>query len=108
MDGARLIAGVRGLADGPLDVMFWAQLNDVDPEGVSLALVSDLVGDRTLGDTIDEVVSNLEGMRRSRPAGGPRSLTNTTILPSGGPRPHRPTQSYVPPKSGTARRRSRS
>ena len=64
--GTRVTASVGGLADGPLDVMFWAQLNDVDAEGVPLSLVSDLLGDRALGDTMDAVVSNLEGLRRSR------------------------------------------
>ena len=31
-----------------------------------IALLSDLVGDRALGRSIEEVVANLEGMRRSR------------------------------------------
>ena len=64
--GTRVTAGVRGLADGPLDVMFWVEVKDLDPEDVSIALVSDLVGDRALGRSMEEVVGNLEGMRRSR------------------------------------------
>ena len=64
--GTRVTAGVRGLADGPLDVMFWAHVTDLEPEDVSIAIVSDLVGDQALGRTMEEVVRNLEGMRHSR------------------------------------------
>jgi hypothetical protein len=64
--GTRVTAAVRGLADGPLDAMFWAHVRELDPEDVSLALLSDLVGDRSLGRTSEEVVRNLEGVRRSR------------------------------------------
>lgn len=64
--GTRVTASVRGLADGPLDVMFWAQLKELDPVDVSLALLSDLVGDRALGRTSEEVVCSLEAMRKSR------------------------------------------
>jgi hypothetical protein len=64
--GTRVTAAVRGLADGPLDVMFWAQLRELDPAEVSLALLSDLVGDRALGRTSEEVVRKLEAMRTSR------------------------------------------
>jgi hypothetical protein len=64
--GTRVTASVGGLADGPLDAMFWAYVRELDPDAVSLALLSDLVGDRALGRTSEEVVRNLEGMRRSR------------------------------------------
>lgn len=64
--GTRVTASIGGLADGPLDAMFWVQVKDLDPDGVSLSLLSDLVGDRALGRTIEEVVATLEGMRRSR------------------------------------------
>ena len=62
----KVTASVGGLADGPLDAMFWAYVRELDPDSVSLALLSDLVGDRALGDTSEEVVRSLEGMRRSR------------------------------------------
>ena len=64
--GTRVTAALRGLADGPLDVMFWAQVRELEPLDVSLALLSDLVGDRALGRTSEEVVRNLETMRLSR------------------------------------------
>jgi len=64
--GTKVTASVGGLADGPLDAMFWAYVRELDPDSVSLALPSDLVGDRALGDTSEEVVRSLEGMRRSR------------------------------------------
>ena len=64
--GTRVTAAVRGLADGPLEAMFWAHVRELDPEDVSLALLSDLVGDRALGRTSEEVVRSLEEMRRSR------------------------------------------
>jgi hypothetical protein len=64
--GTQVTAGVRGLADGPLEAMFWVHVRELDPEDVSLAVLSDLVGDRVLGRSIEEVVRNLEEMRRSR------------------------------------------
>lgn len=64
--GARVTASIGGLADGPLDAMFWAYVRELDPDEVSLSLLSDLVGDRSLGRTSEEVVRTLEGMRRSR------------------------------------------
>lgn len=64
--GTKVTASVGGLADGPLDAMFWAYVRELDPEDVSLALLSDLVGDRALGRTSEEVVRSLEAMRRSR------------------------------------------
>jgi hypothetical protein len=64
--GTKVTASVGGLADGPLDAMFWAYVRELDPDSVSLALLSDLVGDRALGRTSEEVVRTLEGMRRSR------------------------------------------
>jgi hypothetical protein len=64
--GTRVTASLGGLADGPLDAMFWVQVRDLDPDEVSIALLSDLVGDRALGRGIEEVVATLEGMRRSR------------------------------------------
>ena len=64
--GTKVTASVGGLADGPLDAMFWVYVRELDPDSVSLALLSDLVGDRALGRTSEEVVRNLEGMRHSR------------------------------------------
>jgi hypothetical protein len=64
--GTKVTASLGGLADGPLDVMFWAYVRELDPDDVSLALLSDLVGDRSLGRTSEEVVRNLEAIRRSR------------------------------------------
>ena len=64
--GTHITAGVRGLAGGPLDAMFWVHVRDLDPDDVSIALLSDLVGDRPLGRTAEEVVRNLEDMRHSR------------------------------------------
>jgi hypothetical protein len=64
--GARVTASLGGLANGPLDAMFWVQVRELDPDDVPIALLSDLVGDRALGRSIEEVVANLEGMRRSR------------------------------------------
>jgi len=64
--GTKVTASLGGLADGPLDAMFWVYVRELDPDSVSLALLSDLVGDRALGRTSEEVVRTLEGMRRSR------------------------------------------
>jgi len=64
--GTQVTAAVRGLAGGPLDAMFWVHLRELRPEDVSLALVSDLVGDRSLGRNSAEVIRNLEGIRSSR------------------------------------------
>ena len=64
--GTHITAAVRGLTGGPLDAMFWVHVRDLVPEDVSIALLSDLVGDRPLGRTSEEVVRNLEEMRQSR------------------------------------------
>jgi hypothetical protein len=64
--GTHITAGVRGLAGGPLDAMFWVHVRDLDPDDVSIALLTDRVGDRAHGRTSEEVVRNLEEMRRSR------------------------------------------
>jgi hypothetical protein len=64
--GTRITAGVRGLADGPLDGMYWVNVRDLEPDDVSIALLSDLVGDRPLGRTGEEVVRKLEELRHSR------------------------------------------
>jgi hypothetical protein len=64
--GTKVTASLGGLADGPLDAMFWAYVQEMNPDDVSLSLLSDLVGDRALGRTSEEVVDNLEAMRRSR------------------------------------------
>jgi hypothetical protein len=64
--GTKVTAAVGGLANGPLDAMFWAYVRELDPDDVSLTLLSDLIGDRALGRTSEEVVRNLEAMRRSR------------------------------------------
>ena len=64
--GTKVTASLGGLADGPLDVMFWVRVEELDGEDVSLPLLSDLIGDRSLGRTSEEVVRNLEAMRCSR------------------------------------------
>ena len=65
-DGARLTAGVRGLASGPPEANFWVRVKELAPADVSIALLSDIVGDRPLGRSGDEVLRNLEAMRSSR------------------------------------------
>ena len=67
--GTKVTASVGGLANGPLDAMFWAYVRELDPAEVSLSLLSDLVGDRALGRTGEEVVRSREGMRLSRRLG---------------------------------------
>jgi hypothetical protein len=64
--GARLTAGVRGLASGPPEANFWVRLQDLRPDEVSVALLSDIVGHRPLGRDADESLRNLEAMRCSR------------------------------------------
>ena len=64
--GTKVTASVGGLANGPLDAMFWVYVRELDPAEVSLSLLSDLVGDRALGRTSEEVVRSLEEMRFSR------------------------------------------
>ena len=65
-NGERLTAGLRGLASGPPEANFWVRVRELGPEDVTVALLSDIVGDRPLGRTADEVLRNLEGMRHSR------------------------------------------
>ena len=65
-DGARLTAGIWGIASGPPEANFWVRVKDLGPDEVPIALLSDIVGDRALGRTADEVLRNLEAMRRSR------------------------------------------
>jgi hypothetical protein len=66
VNGTRVTAAVRGLAGGPLEATFWVRVTDLAAEDVSIALLSDLVGDRSLGHSADEVLRNLEAMRSSR------------------------------------------
>ena len=65
-DGAGLFASVRGLACGPLEKYFRVRLRDLNPDDVSLSLLSDLLGDTPLGRTSDEVGATLESLRSSR------------------------------------------
>ena len=65
-DGARLTAGVRGIATGPPEADFWIRVQDLKPDEVSIALLSDIVGTAPLGRTADEVNGKLEEMRHSR------------------------------------------
>lgn len=64
--GARLTAGVRGLASGPPEANFWVRVKELGPDEVPIALLADIVGYRPLGRSADEVLRNLEAMRRSR------------------------------------------
>jgi hypothetical protein len=41
-------------------------VKELGPDDVTVALLSDIVGDRPLGRSADEVLRNLEGMRHSR------------------------------------------
>ncbi|MEW6470904.1 MAG: hypothetical protein AB1679_01420 [Actinomycetota bacterium] len=64
--GSRLFASLRALACGPKVHGFRVRVEDLQPEALSLGLLADLVGDRTLGRTSDEVTRNLEHMRSTR------------------------------------------
>jgi len=65
-DGARLTAGVRGIATGPPEANFWIRVRDLSPDDVSVALLSDIIGDAPLGRDTDEVLRRLETIRHSR------------------------------------------
>lgn len=64
--GARLTAALRGLACGPREGSFWVRIEDVAPEEISIGLLADLLGDRPLGRTGDEVLQHLEEIRSTR------------------------------------------
>lgn len=64
--GTRLSASVRGLACGPQERVFWVRVEDVATNGLSLGTLADLVGDRPLGRTSEEVCRNLEDIRSTR------------------------------------------
>ena len=63
--GTRLPAMLRGLASGPLERSFWVRVEDLSPDAVSLGTLSDIVGDRPLGRTSEEVRHTLEEIRTS-------------------------------------------
>lgn len=65
-NGARLTAGVRSLASGPPEANFWVRLQELRFDEVPVALLSDIVGHTPLGRDADEMLRNLEAMRRSR------------------------------------------
>lgn len=64
--GSRLVAALRGLACGPLERSFWVRVEDLSPEDVGLGVLAELVGDRPLGRTSDEVHRTLEEIRATR------------------------------------------
>lgn len=64
--GSRLPAALRSLACGPMVSRFWIRVEEAETEAVSPATLADLLGDRSLGRTADEVNRNLETMRSTR------------------------------------------
>lgn len=64
--GSRLSAAVRGLACGPRERAFWVRIEDVAADELSLGTLADLVGDRPLGRTSEEVRTSLERIRSTR------------------------------------------
>ena len=64
--GSRLTASLRGLACGPEIRTFWVRVDDLAADEVSLGLLAEVVGDRTLGRTSDEVNRTLEDIRSHR------------------------------------------
>lgn len=64
--GSRLFAALRGLACGPKVGGFRVRVEELAPENVSLGTLADLLGDRSLGHTSEEVMQNLEQIRSSR------------------------------------------
>ena len=64
--GSRMIAALRGLACGPLERSFWVRVEEVSPDDVELGVLAELLGDRPLGRTSDEVRRNLEEIRATR------------------------------------------
>ena len=64
--GTRLIAALRGLSCGPLERNFWVRVEDLSPEDVGLGVLSELLGDRPLGRTSEEVHRTLEKIRATR------------------------------------------
>lgn len=65
-DGTGLFVSVRGLACGPLEKTFRTRLREIGPDDISLNAVADLLGNRSLGRTADEVGAALERQRASR------------------------------------------
>lgn len=64
--GSRLFASLRSLACGPKAGGFRVRVEELEPEALSLGLLADLLGDRPLGRTSDEVTRNLEQIRSTR------------------------------------------
>ena len=64
--GSRVVAALRGLACGPLEQSFWVRVEDLAPDGVSVGLLSELLGDRSLGRSREEVERTLEEIRTTR------------------------------------------
>jgi hypothetical protein len=65
-EGTALFASVRGLQCGPLEKYFRVHLHELSPDDVSLSQVADMVGNTSLGRTVDEVNAALEAQRTSR------------------------------------------
>jgi hypothetical protein len=63
---SQLFVALRELACGPKVSGFRVHLDDVASDAVSLGLLADLLGDRTLGHSTDEVMRNLEHLRATR------------------------------------------
>jgi hypothetical protein len=61
-----MIAALRGLACGPLERSFWVRVEEVSPDDVELGVLAELLGDRPLGRTSDEVRRSLEEIRATR------------------------------------------
>ena len=64
--GSRLTAALRGLACGPETRTFWVRVEDIAASDVTLGLVAEVVGDRSLGRSSDEVNRALEAIRSNR------------------------------------------
>jgi hypothetical protein len=64
--GSRLVASLRGLACGPQVRTFWVRVEELAGEDVSLGVLAEVVGDRSLGRTMDEVNRTLEDIRSRR------------------------------------------
>lgn len=64
--GTRLTVALRGLACGPEVRQFWVRVNELPAEDVSLGLLAEVVGDRPLGRSSDEVHCTLEEIRSTR------------------------------------------
>jgi hypothetical protein len=64
--GSRLVASLRGLACGPQVRTFWVRVEDLAGDDVTLGVLAEVVGDRPLGRTSDEVNRSLEAIRSGR------------------------------------------